>query len=144
LKADERIVLVGLNTKQLGQLPKNIIGLERTESKEELIALYAHASVFMNLTYADTYPTTNLESLSCGTPVITYNTGGSPEEIRDFNGKVVPQGDYSAAYLAFSSMRNGFKQQNTETIRKDAVSRLDKSFQLKKYGELYQSLLIDR
>ena len=144
LKHDERIILVGLSETQLKQLPKNIIGLRRTESKQELIQLYSIAKVFMNLTYADTYPTTNLESLACGTPVITYNTGGSPQEIKEFNGRVVALGAYKEAYLAFSKMKEDFKEKNTATIRTDAVNRLDKSFQLKTYTELYQSLLIER
>ena len=144
LKENERIVLVGLNKKQINLLPQTIIGLERTESKDELIELYSMASVFMNLTYADTYPTTNLEALCCGTPVITYDTGGSVEEITDYNGAVIPQGDYHEAYNAFSQMKQHFKKNNTQIIRQKAIEKFDKRFQVKKYGELYQSLLIER
>ncbi len=73
------IVLVGLSKKQIKQLPKGIIGIERTDSVHELVELYSAAYVFVNATYEDNYPTTNLEAIACGTPVITYNTGGSPE-----------------------------------------------------------------
>jgi putative colanic acid biosynthesis glycosyltransferase len=141
LKNDERILLVGLTKQQIDTLPNNIIGIERTDSKEELIKLYAMADVFMNLTYADTYPTTNLEALSCGTPVITYNTGGSVEEITDNNGVIVEQGDYNNAYKAFSGMGTIFKKNHSKTIRNNAIIKFDKNFQLKKYDELYQSLL---
>ena len=144
LKKDERIVLIGLSKKQINLLPENIIGLERTESKDELVQLYSIAKVFMNLTYADTYPTTNLEALSCGTPVITYNSGGSIEEITDYNGAVIPQGDYYEAYNTFSKMKQNFKKDNTQLIRKKAIEKFDKSFQLKMYGELYRSILIER
>mgnify|MGYP004655867499 CR=1 FL=1 len=75
------IVLVGLNEKQIRGLPKNVIGIKRTESIEELSNIYTNAAVFINFTYEDNFPTTNLEALACGTPVITYNTGGSPESI---------------------------------------------------------------
>jgi glycosyltransferase involved in cell wall biosynthesis len=74
-----KIVLVGLNKKQLVQLPQNILGIERTESVGELVEIYSAADVFFNPTYEDNYPTTNLEAIACGTPVVTYNTGGSPE-----------------------------------------------------------------
>ncbi|MDP5062574.1 MAG: glycosyltransferase, partial [Maribacter sp.] len=141
LKEDERIILVGLSKQQIETLPKNIIGIERTDSKEELIELYSLADMFMNLTYADTYPTTNLEALSCGTPVITYRTGGSVEEINDYNGVIVEQGDYLEAYKAFESMGNLFKKTHSQTIRNNAIKKFDKNFQLKKYDELYQSLL---
>lgn len=75
------IVLVGLTKKQISSLPDNVIGLEKTNSVEELVELYSAADVFFNPTYEDNYPTTNLESKACGTPVITYNTGGSPESV---------------------------------------------------------------
>lgn len=141
LKEDERIILVGLSKQQIEILPKNIIGIERTDSKEELIELYSLADVFMNLTYADTYPTTNLEALACGTPVITYKTGGSVEEITDFNGVIVEQGNYIDAYKAFENMGDMFKKTHSQTIRNNAIKKFDKNFQLKKYDELYQSLL---
>ena len=141
LKEDERIILVGLSKQQIETLPKNIIGIERTDSKEELIELYSLADVFMNLTYADTYPTTNLEALACGTPVITYKTGGSVEEITDYNGAIVEQGNYLDAYKAFENMGDIFKKTHSQIIRNNAIEKFDKNFQLKKYNELYQSLL---
>lgn len=72
-------MLVGLTEKQKANLPGGIIGITRTNSVEELAEIYTAADVFVNLTLEDTFPTTNLEALACGTPVITFNTGGSPE-----------------------------------------------------------------
>lgn len=74
-----QIVLIGLNDKQIKLLPDNIIGIKRTENVEELIKWYSAAYVYFNPTLEDNYPTTNLEAIACGTPVITFNTGGSPE-----------------------------------------------------------------
>ena len=74
-----QIVLVGLSKKQIDELPKRIIGIEKTNSVDELVQLYSLAHVFVNPTYEDNYPTTNLEAIACGTPVITYDTGGSGE-----------------------------------------------------------------
>ena len=74
-----QIVLVGLNKDQIEQLPRNIIGIERTNSIKELVELYSAAEVFVNPTLEDNYPTTNIEAIACGTPVITYETGGSFE-----------------------------------------------------------------
>lgn len=85
------IVMVGLSEKQLQALPDTVIGIERTNSTAELAAIYTTADVFLNLTYEDTYPTVNLESQACGTPCITYRTGGSPESVPPEN--VVEQGD---------------------------------------------------
>ena len=74
-------MLVGLNKKQLRELPKSIIGLERTESLQELAGIYTTADVFFNPTREDNYPTTNLEAEACGTKVITYDIGGCRETI---------------------------------------------------------------
>lgn len=44
--------------------------------------MYTAADVFVNPTLEDNYPTTNIEAIACGTPVITYETGGSPESAK--------------------------------------------------------------
>lgn len=89
------IVLVGLNKGQLKKLEKykNIIGIRRTENQLELVKLYSIATYFLNLTYEDNYPTVNLEAIACGTPVITYDTGGCKEQIDETTGYIVETGN---------------------------------------------------
>ena len=87
------IVLVGVSAEQKKMLPDGMIGVEHTESLDELVKLYSSADVFVNPTYEDNFPTTNLEALACGTPVITYRTGGSVEAVSDGTGSVVEQSD---------------------------------------------------
>ena len=84
-----QIVLVGLSKQQIKKLPNYVIGIERTGNARELAGIYTQADVFFNPTYEDNFPTTNLESIACGTPVITYNTGGSPEAISKNTGVVI-------------------------------------------------------
>ncbi len=98
----ERIVLVGLSERQIQGLPPAILGLPRTNSAQELAALYAMADVYANPTYEDNYPTTNLEAIACGTPVVTYATGGSPESAALY-GASVPKGDRNALLNAVRS-----------------------------------------
>jgi putative colanic acid biosynthesis glycosyltransferase len=93
LSEEYQIVMIGLNAKEIKKLPNNIIGLQRTESIKELAQWYSLAYVFVNPTSQDNFPTTNLEALACGTPVITFNTGGSPEAIDEHTGFVVEKGD---------------------------------------------------
>lgn len=89
------IVLIGLSQKQLATLEQKkeaheylgkITGILRTESQQELADYYRKADVFVNPTLEDTFPTTNLEALACGTPVVTFDTGGSPEAVGDGRG----------------------------------------------------------
>lgn len=75
------IVMVGLSEKQLSEIPQKIIGFSRTNTQQELAEIYTAADVFFNPTYEDNYPTVNLEAQACGTPVLTYRTGGSPESV---------------------------------------------------------------
>lgn len=93
LSEDERIVMVGLNEKQKSRLPNNIIGITKTHNTKELAEIYSIADVFINPTLEDNFPTTNLEALACGTPIITFNTGGSSECLDDTCGIIVEKGN---------------------------------------------------
>lgn len=72
------VVLVGLQSSQMKMLQSddykncNIVPICRTQNQHELAMIYSLADVLVNPTYADMFPTINLEALSCGTPVITY------------------------------------------------------------------------
>lgn len=85
------VVIVGVTERQKKRLPKRVIAIEKTNSARELAQIYTAADVFLNLTYEDTYPTVNLEAQACGTPVITYRTGGSVESVPGEN--IAEQGD---------------------------------------------------
>ena len=91
LETEYTIVLVGVDKVTAKRLPSSIVCISRTNSKEELAEIYTTADVFVNLTYEDTYPTVNLEAQACGTPCLTYKTGGSVESVPPEN--VVEQGD---------------------------------------------------
>ncbi|WP_079989212.1 glycosyltransferase [Collinsella ihumii] len=96
------IVLVGLTRKQAKSLPTSVVALERTSSAQQLASIYATADVFFNPTREDNYPTVNLEAEACGTPVITYSTGGCPETIALPSSKVVQ--NYEEFLLAAEEM----------------------------------------
>lgn len=90
------IVLVGVTAEQARYLPDRIISIERTSDQKELAQIYTAADFFLNLTYEDTYPTVNLEAQACGTKVITYDTGGCRETIKE-NGIVISRGNVEEA-----------------------------------------------
>lgn len=91
-----QIVLVGTNDKTDKQLPKNIISIHRTQNQAELAEIYTAADLFVNPTREENFPTVNMESLACGTPVLTFRTGGSPEIIDETCGSVVDCDDIDA------------------------------------------------
>jgi len=97
-RLDDRfqIVLVGTDDAVDRNLPEGIISIHRTQNQAELAEIYTAADLFVNPTREDTYPTVNMESLACGTPVVTFQTGGSPECIDPACGSVVPCDDIDA------------------------------------------------
>lgn len=126
-KLDDRfkIVLVGLEKKQIETLPNKILGIERTNSVKELSQIYNAADVFINLTYADNFPTVNLEALACGTPVLTYKTGGSAECLDGSNGRYFEKGnlDSIVQFLMDEYYPGMFKIKNTVIFEKNVTTR---------------------
>lgn len=96
LPDDYKIVLVGTNDETDKRLPESIISIHRTQNQQELAEIYSTADVFVNPTREDNYPTVNMESIACGTPVITFKTGGSPEMVDGDTGSVVECDDIDA------------------------------------------------
>lgn len=76
------VVLVGLSKNQVKEMPAGIVGLGRTDSSQKLAGIYSTADVFFNPTTEDNFPTVNLEAEACGTPVVTYDTGGCAETLQ--------------------------------------------------------------
>ena len=93
LSDEYKIVIVGLKKTQMDKLPSNVLGIERTANVKELAEIYTAADLFLNLSYCENYPTVNIEAMACGTPVLTYRTGGSPEIVEKYGGIIVEQGD---------------------------------------------------
>lgn len=138
LEDNYQIVLVGLTKKQKDKLPKSIIGIERTDSVQELAELYTAADVFVNPTYEDNYPTTNLEALACGTPVITYKSGGSTEIVDSTGyGYIVEQGNIEL-------LKNIIIRQIVEpgiVDYKSVISYVDETEKFRDYIYLYKQIL---
>lgn len=144
LSDDWIIVLVGVNEKQRSNLPDGIVGISRTENQQELVGLYSSADIFLNLTYEDNYPTTNLEAMACGTPVITYETGGSPEAVTPETGWVVEQGNITEV----ASIINDLSSVSVEKVslrrkicRMHAEQFFDKEKCFEQYLALYERIL---
>lgn len=141
LKDDEMICLVGLKKEQIKSLPPKIIGIERTDNTRQLAALYSTAYVFVNPTWVDNFPTTNIEAMACGTPVVTYNTGGSPESVLNETGLVVKKGDVAGLYKAISKIEEKGKESFVDICREHVVKNYNKDDRFIDYYNLYKSLI---
>lgn len=143
LSEDEVIILVGLTKKQMKQIPENIIGITKTNNIEELVDIYSSADVFINPTLEDNFPTTNLEALACGTPVITFDTGGSPESVNENTGFVVEKEDVDDLNYKIESLSkksNGEIQEISESARRRVETKFNKYDKFREYVEQYKSI----
>ncbi len=143
LNDGEVLVLVGIQKGQEALLPNTpkVIGIQRTKTPDELVGLYSEADVFINPTLEDNFPTTNIEALACGTPVVTFRTGGSPEVVTTETGLVVEQGDMNGLLAAIRTILGNGKEFYREACRKKAESDYNKDIQYMKYIELYHKKL---
>jgi glycosyltransferase involved in cell wall biosynthesis len=139
-----QVVIVGIDSKQAKNLPSNIVGIQRTNSVQELVKIYSAADVFINTTYEDNFPTVNLEAIACGTPVITYDTGGSPECVDEKNGVVVPKGDINELKNAISSKIENVLMSNTNVVIRSTVQAFSKDERFFDYLKVIRDIMVIR
>ena len=138
-KEEYKITMVGLSTDQVKNLPAGIHGILRTQTAQELAQLYSESDVLINPTYADTFPTVNLEALACGIPIITYRTGGASEAVDEKTGVVIEQGNVAALAKAIINLKE--QPLSSTACRKRAEEHFDKNKCFDKYIDLYECLL---
>ena len=135
-----QIVLVGTDDEIDKNLPHNIISIHRTQNQKELAEVYSAADVFVMPTREENYPTVNMEAIACGTPIVTFRTGGSPEMLDDKTGIVVEANNIEATEKAIKDICEK-KGCNDE----DYIVAYSKKFNMQKrftdYIELYATVL---
>ncbi len=138
LPEDYQIVLVGTNPKIDSQLPDNILSIHRTQNQQELAEIYTAADVFVNPTREENYPTVNMEAIACGTPVVTFKTGGSPEMLDETCGSVVECDDIDA--LEKEIIRICTEKPYSEEQCLKRAEEFDKAERFQEYIELYRNV----
>lgn len=141
LSKEYQIIIVGLTEKQIKTLPSNIIGIARTQNLEELVYYYNLADVFVNPTLEDTFPTTNIEAIACGTPVITFRSGGSPEIIDEKTGIITLSKTANSIADALEQIFSKPKSFYSKDCRERSESLYNKEKNFLKYIDLYREIL---
>ena len=139
MPADRTLCLVGCTDKQKQDLTPfgdRVRAVGFVSDRDEMARLYAMADVFVNPTHADTLPTVNMESICAGTPVITYNVGGSPELVDADTGIVVSEGDVSAVLQAIDETLS----QDMPACSTTGKARFDKNECYGAYVDLYRAI----
>lgn len=135
LDKDIDVVVVGNGSDKI----EGVKAISHTNNKAELVDLYSSAHVLINPTLDDNFPSVNIESIACGTPVITYRTGGSPEIIDGKTGVVVDKGNYKAMAEVVNSLYRDYYFKPEDCVERS--KRYSKEVMKKEYRKLYESLL---
>ena len=143
LENTHHFTMVGVDDSLKDKISKNeipITALEKTSSVQELVSFYQEADIFLNPTLQDNFPTVNIEAQACGTPVITFQSGGSGESILDgITGLVISQGHYDELKQALLDWP--FKNDQIQENCLENSKKYDKSVMYHQYRLLYQQLM---
>ena len=139
LPQEYKVVLVGTNEDIDKRLPMEILSIHRTQNQHELAEIYTMADVFVNPTREETFPTVNIEALACGTPIVTFDTGGSPEIINEKTGIIVACDDYEGLTTAIQE----FCEKGTaiESVCCQRAQEFSAQVKFEEYYALYKKLL---
>ena len=138
LSEEYQIVLVGTDDNTDKLLPDNIISIHRTQNQTELAEIYTAADLFVNPTREENFPTVNIEALACGTPVLTFNTGGSPEIIDESCGAVVAKNDIDSLEKEIYSFKESFQSFSHCIARARTFNEAEKYLE---YIKLYEGTI---
>ena len=133
-----KIVLVGTNEMIDLELPNSIISIHRTQNQIELAEIYSVADVFVNPTREEVLGLVNIEALACGTPGVTFKTGGSPECYDETCGSIVECDDVDAMEKEIIRICTEHPYPTDACIKRAA--KFDKNVKCKEYLELYKEM----
>ena len=139
LPDDYQIVLVGTNEATERLIPESILSIRRTQDQRQLAEIYSAADVFVNPTREENFPTVNLEALACGTPVVTFQTGGSPETIDGTCGVVVACDDLEGLAQEIKRVCEDRPFSTEQCMARGRA--FDRNQRLKEYVELYERIV---
>ena len=122
-------------------IPFKVYALGVISDQQQLVEIYNAADVFVLPSLEDNLPNMVMEALSCGTPVVAFNTGGIPDMVEH------QKNGYLAEYKSATDMAKGInyvlnadgslaiaaREKVTNTFTNDIVAE--------QYKKVYQSLL---
>ena len=138
------IVLVGVDDSVKSILPKGIIGINRTDSVDELAMLYSAADIFINGSFEETFGLVTAEALACGTPVIVYDSTACAEIVNSKVGYIVPVGDLDQIIDCIYAHRHKLEdeiEQQSKFCAEYAATKFDRIAKFNEYINLYDEIL---
>jgi len=118
--------------------------IDRLNNDYFISLVYSAADLFVIPSIQDNLPNTVLESLSCGIPVVGFNTGGIPDMVRPgITGLLVPPRDVAAMHAAIAELLQNpaNRAEMSDNCRRIAVKEYALEVQAHRYVKLYEKIL---
>ncbi|MBI5591085.1 MAG: glycosyltransferase [Deltaproteobacteria bacterium] len=130
------LVCVGEAGKEQRQGSLVIRFMDYESDRNKLARYYQSADVYLHASHADNFPTTILEAMGCGTPVVATRIGGIPEQVEDgVTGFLVPARD--AAAMTERIMRLQEDEWQRKEMGFNALQRVRKHYSLARMVDQY-------
>ena len=141
LPKDYKLIMVGVNEKQLSVLPDNIYGILCTEDANELAEIYSSCDVLLNPSKEETFGMVTAEAIACGIPAIVSNCTACPEVVEGCNaGMIVDMDNLEEIKNALLKVKD--KGLNLTKDRSDAFKKkFSVTIMCQNYFKLYQYLM---
>jgi glycosyltransferase involved in cell wall biosynthesis len=115
-------------------------------------ACHQAADLYLHPARADTFPSTVLEALACGTPVVATAVGGIPEQVRDVDGPgdatgaLVAPGDSQALSAALVRLLEdaALRRRLGDGAARDAAERFAAATQHRAYAAWFEEIVAVR
>ncbi len=124
-----------------------IISIPHINDESELAQAYSMLDIFLYTPAADNCPLVVLEALSCGIPIVTFDTGGVPELVRNgLDGYVSPYKDVHGLVQALEKLaaQTQLRAEFSRNARQEAIAKFDHKKIAQQYQELYERCLQQR
>lgn len=144
---DIEIVVIGNNvlSKDISDLV-TVHNLEYVSTEKDMAVVYCASSVFILPTLEDNFPNTVAESMSCGTPCVSFNVGGLSDMItHTIDGYLAAPSDLDDfAYGIFTILQSKERYLNfRRASRQKAELLFNVQDQATRYIKLYESILMN-
>jgi glycosyltransferase involved in cell wall biosynthesis len=142
------IVIIGLTGgMDLSEIPFQVHILGKITNENKLVDCYNAADIYVAPSLQDNLPNTVIESLSCGTPVVAFNTGGMPDMIEHLkNGylaELKSSEDLAAGIVALLSDSELLLKMK-EKCRETALNKFNEETIANQYSAFYNELLTEQ
>jgi len=118
-------IKTGVNVRQLGYV----------YDKKMMSDVYSIADIFCISSLDDNFPTTVLEAMACGVPVVGFRVGGIPEQVTEDCGILVNSKDTKSLGKALEKLLNddGLRKKFSENCKK----RVLQNYTIEKFTDNY-------